>query len=65
MVKRILRRWFGIEQIEVRVREQWIAALGGGLSILIVFGMSCWAVPGAGATAIIASMGASAVLLFD
>ena len=61
MVKRILRRWFGIEQIEVRVREQWIAALGGGLSILIVFGMSCWA----GATAIIASMGASAVLLFD
>ena len=65
MVKRILRRWFGIEQIEVRVREQWIAALGGGLSILIVFGMSCWAGPGAGATAIIASMGASAVLLFD
>jgi len=65
MDKRILRRWLVIEQIEVSVREQWVAALDGDLSILIVFGMSCWAVPGAGATAIIASMGASAVLLFD
>ena len=64
METRIWREWVGIEQIEVSVREQWIAALGGGLSMLILVGMSCWAVPGVGATAIIASMGASAVLLF-
>jgi len=59
-----LRQWLGVELIEVSVSERWIAALGGGLSIWILVGLTAWAVPGSGALAIIASMGASAVLLF-
>jgi CBS domain-containing membrane protein len=54
----------GIELIEVSITEKVVAALGGGLSILTLIGLSRWAMPEAGATAIVASMGASAVLLF-
>jgi CBS-domain-containing membrane protein len=54
----------GVELIEVSATEKVIAALGGGLSILTLFGLSRWAMPDAGATPIVASMGASAVLLF-
>jgi CBS-domain-containing membrane protein len=59
-----LHNGLGIELIEVSVTEKLIAALGGGLSILTLIGLSRWAMPDAGATAIVASMGASAVLLF-
>jgi CBS-domain-containing membrane protein len=59
-----LHNGLGIELIEVSVTEKLVATLGGGLSILTLVGLSRWAMPDAGATAIVASMGASAVLLF-
>jgi CBS domain-containing membrane protein len=58
------RKWLGIELIEVSAREKVISAIGGGLSILILIGITFWVIRDAGATAVIASMGASAVLLF-
>lgn len=59
-----LRKWLGIELIEVSTTEKLVATLGGGLSILALIGFTFWALPGSGAAAVIASMGASAVLLF-
>ena len=64
MIILTLRKWFGFQLVEVSAAEQFIAAVGGGLSILTLICFSFWALPGAGATAIITSMGASAVLLF-
>ena len=58
------RRWLGVEMSEASTREKLVAAVGGGLSILTLIGLSRWALPGAEATVMIASMGASAVLLF-
>jgi CBS-domain-containing membrane protein len=59
-----LRHWLGIELVEVSPLEKAVAALGGGLSILILVLASSWVLPGEGAACVIASMGASAVLLF-
>lgn len=59
-----LRKWLGIELVEVSVTEKIVATLGGGLSMLILIGVSWWALPGDSAVAVVASMGASAVLLF-
>lgn len=58
------RKLLGVELIEVSIAEKFIATCGGGLSILILIGFSFWALPDSEATAIITSMGASAVLLF-
>lgn len=59
-----LLHWLGIELIEVSTAEKLSAALGGGLAILLVALVSRWALPEAGSFAVVASMGASAVLLF-
>lgn len=59
-----LKKWLGIELIEVSVAEKLVATLGGGIAILAVIGFSRWALPVPAATAVVASMGASAVLLF-
>ncbi|MBV6501058.1 MAG: hypothetical protein CJBNEKGG_03553 [Prosthecobacter sp.] len=59
-----LRHWLGIEIVEVSPLERAVAALGGGLSILILVLTASWVLPGEGAACVIASMGASAVLLF-
>lgn len=59
-----LRKWLGIELVEISITEKIVATLGGGLSMLILIGVSWWALPGDGVVAIVASMGASAVLLF-
>jgi len=59
-----LRKLLGVELIAVSTREKFVAALGGGLSILVLTVFSFWALPTTEATAIITSMGASAVLLF-
>ncbi|MDB6004867.1 MAG: hypothetical protein JWR15_1854 [Prosthecobacter sp.] len=59
-----LRRWLGIELIEVSVTEKTVSTLGGGLAILALIAISNWALPAGGAAALITSMGASAVLLF-
>jgi CBS domain-containing membrane protein len=59
-----LRKILGIELVAVSLTEKLVAAIGGGLAILILIMFSFWALPAAGATAVVASMGASAVLLF-
>lgn len=59
-----VRQWIGIELIEVSFVEKLVSILGGGLSILLLIGLSHWAIPDPAATVIVASMGASAVLLF-
>ena len=59
-----LCKWVGIELSEVSATEKFVAALGGGVSILLLAGV-CWQVlPAGSAPAVVASMGASAVLLF-
>jgi CBS domain-containing membrane protein len=57
-------RWLGIELDETSMREKVISALGGAVSILCVLGISHRLVGGSGASLLVASMGASAVLLF-
>jgi len=59
-----LRQWFGVEFIEVSRLEKAVSAFGGGLSILALIATSSWLLPLEAATCVIASMGASAVLLF-
>ena len=59
-----LRKWLGIELVEVSITEKLVAAAGGGLSILALIYFSYWALPISDAPVIISSMGASAVLLF-
>ena len=59
-----LRKWIGLELVATSPREKLVATLGGGLSIYLLILLTHWAIPGAGASAVIAPMGASAVLLF-
>lgn len=56
--------WLGIELVEVSAVEKLIATLGGGLSILVLMTLSRCVLSDTGAAAVVASMGASAVLLF-
>ena len=58
------RQWLGIELVEVSISEKLVAAAGGGVAIFILMLISSWALPQGGAPAVVASMGASAVLLF-
>lgn len=55
---------FGVEGNTTSHREKLIATLGAGLGIAAVTGFSHWALDSTAATLMIASMGASAVLLF-
>ncbi len=64
MNRSAFRRWIGVELVEVSVLERLIATLGGGLSMVILLGISRLALPQASAAVVVASMGASAVLLF-
>jgi len=59
-----MRHWLGVELIEVSVTERVISGLGGLLSMLALMAFSSWVLPSMGAMAVVASMGASAVLLF-
>ena len=59
-----LRQWLGFELIEVSLKERLVAALGGGLALYLLFQISSCCLPGPQAAALVASMGASAVLLF-
>ncbi len=54
--------WLGIELDVVSRREKLVAALGGFAAIFLLVWISGFAPPGS--TAVVASMGASAVLLF-
>ncbi|HEV2695125.1 MAG TPA: HPP family protein [Verrucomicrobiae bacterium] len=58
------RKWLGVELVEVSLTEKLIAAAGGGLAIFTLMALTFWALPAVGAMAVLASMGASAVLLF-
>jgi CBS-domain-containing membrane protein len=59
------RTWLGLELVEVSTAEKLVASLGGGVAMLLLMAVSWWALPGPSATAVVASMGASAVLLPD
>lgn len=59
-----LAGWLGIEIVEVSLVEKCVAAIGGGLAILLLISVSAYAVSGTDAITVIGSMGASAVLLF-
>lgn len=61
-----LRKIFGVELIEVSRTEKLVAAIGGGLAILVLAFSSFAITPhhGTVTVAIVASMGASAVLLY-
>lgn len=64
MIPAMTRRWLGVELIEVSAVEKLAAACGGGLAILLLAMLTRSAVADAGSAAVIASMGATAVLLF-
>lgn len=59
-----LVKWFGIELDEVSAREKAVSALGGVVSLLILTVLTKSVLGLDGASMMIASMGASAVLLF-
>lgn len=59
-----IRKLLGVELVEVSSSEKLISMLGGGLAILLLLSISHWLLPDPGATVVVASMGASAVLLF-
>ncbi len=57
-------RWLGVELDEVSWREKVVSIVGGGVALLAVVGISRHALGLEGASSLVASMGASAVLLF-
>lgn len=58
------QHWLGISRIPVSHTEKLLAALGGFISITLVYSLSAAWLTGSAAQLLIASMGASAVLLF-
>lgn len=59
-----IRSILGIEQTPVSHTERLVSALGGFVSILSIFFVSHWLLDSFSAVLLVASMGASAVLLF-
>ena len=59
-----LRNLFGIEMVEVSLAERLVSAFGAALAIYLVFCVSSYKLPSGAAFGVIASMGATAVLLF-
>ena len=59
-----LRRWLGVELDEASWREKVISAIGGGVALAIIITISRDVLGSTGSSMLIASMGASAVLLF-
>lgn len=57
-------RWLGIELNVVGIREKVLSGVGGFIAILLLVIVSTRVLPFSGASCVIASMGASAVLLF-
>lgn len=57
-------RWLGIELDEVSVKERVVSALGGTVAILLLMYLTGTVLDLDGAAMVVASMGASAVLLF-
>lgn len=63
-MKNKILQFLGVEKYRVGHTEKLISALGAFLGILLVFYLSTFFVPGHSSFLIVASMGASAVLLF-
>ncbi len=61
---REIRAYLGIERNTTRHSEKLLSALGAFAGILAVYGFSHWYLEDVGALLMLASMGASAVLLF-
>jgi len=59
-----LQKWLSANPNDCRAAEKIAATIGGGLSIFVLIAFSFWVLPEAGAVPVVASMGASAVLLF-
>lgn len=59
-----LKHWLGVELSPVSLTEKLVSGVGGLISILVALGLGEWLFPSAAAAALVASMGASAVLLF-
>ena len=59
----VARRWLGVELDEVSAVEKLVSAVGGGVAILVAL-LVCDRVIEGGSILLVASMGASAVLLF-
>jgi CBS-domain-containing membrane protein len=60
----IIARWLGIELDVVSGREKLVSMLGGFVSVALLLALSQNLLPDGGASLFLASMGASAVLLF-
>src|SRR4028119_1976757 len=58
------RKWIGVELDPVSWTEKLVSVIGGVLSILLIVAISQHALHLTGSSMLIASMGASAVLLF-
>lgn len=54
----------GVEQMPVSHAEKFISAIGGFVAVLCIFTVSQWFVGAYAAALVVASMGASAILLF-
>lgn len=61
---RWIGRWIGVELDDVSAKEKLVSGIGGGLSMTAIILITHHALGLAGAPMLIASMGASAVLLF-
>ncbi len=59
-----LRQWLGFEVIEVSLKERLVAALGGGVAMYLLWQLCTACLHGPQAIALVASMGASTVLIF-
>jgi len=64
-----LRNWLSIERNQTNHGEKWISALGALIGITVVYQLTHWCFPhgfagAAGGAILLASMGASAVLVF-
>lgn len=57
-------RWLGVELVEVSLHEKLISTVGSACAIYCVFCVTNLCLPGLAAAGVIASMGASAVLLY-
>ncbi len=59
-----LYKWLGIELIEVSLTEKLVSTLGSGTALFLLVWVTQQFLPGAEGAGVIASMGATAVLLF-
>ncbi|TWT54827.1 HPP family protein [Rubripirellula amarantea] len=57
-------KWLGVELVEVSWSEKWVSAIGSCFAIFCVFTITQYSLPAAAAAGVIASMGATAVLLY-